>query len=53
MKKKTILRALAAVSAAMALLSFFAGPIPGMGVLAAGLIIFMVLWVRMNDKYGE
>ena len=44
---------LSAVSAGMALLSFFAGPVPGMAVLAAGLIIFMVLWVRMNDRYGE
>ena len=44
---------LAVVSAAMALLSYFAGPIPGMVVLAAGLIVFMALWVRMNDRYGE
>ena len=47
-----LLLMLAGFSAVMAVVSLFSAA-AGLGIICVGVIIFMVLWRRMDGKYGE
>lgn len=41
------------ISFLSAVAGYYFGPFVSLGVFMAGMIVFMILWVKMDRKYGE